>query len=134
MADSNPCWWSVWSRANYKSVETRPTDPKLVVWRAQHTRQVRDLTWALKKPGVLVTAEDANSFKYDADTGATVAGKPDIVAVQDRVVSIYDVKTGNRHDSDLLQVMLYMLLLPRARGTFREHQIQGYVVYTDGRG
>lgn len=132
MADSNPCWWSVWFRANYW-VQARPTDPQFVIWRAQHTRQVRELTGALKKPGVLVNTEDANFFRYTTNTGATVAGKPDIVAVQDNMVSIYDVKTGKRRDSDVLQVMLYMLLLPRARGTFREHLTQGYVVYTDGR-
>jgi hypothetical protein len=132
MAESNPCWWWGWFKANYKSIETRPTDPKLLVWRAEHTRQVRELCGGLRKPGVLVTTEDANSFRFVTDSGVTVAGKPDIVAVEDRVVTIYDVKTGKRRDSDLLQVMLYIMLLPRARGPFTERRLRGYVAYSDG--
>lgn len=43
-----------------------------------------------------------------------------------------DCKTGRKKNSDLYQVLLYMLLLPVSHPRCRGQQLQGRLVYSDG--
>jgi len=61
-----------------------------------------------------------------------IAGKPDILAIRDRQVWVEDCKTGRKKNSDLYQVLLYMLLLPLSHPQCRGVKLQGRLVYPDG--
>ena len=63
-----------------------------------------------------------------------VGGTPDIIAVHpDRTVAIYDAKTGRESASHIVQVQLYMYLLPKAQiERWRGVKFAGVVVYADG--
>ncbi len=79
--------------------------------------------------------ERKNSFKVESfRTGAIIGGTPDIITVHpDRTVKIYDAKTGQESASHIVQVQLYMYLLPKAQGgRWRGVKFEGVVVYADG--
>jgi hypothetical protein len=61
-----------------------------------------------------------------------IAGKPDIIAVtKSGQHIIYDAKTGNKYNSHIIQVMLYMMLLPYSQ-LYKGKEFDGCVVYKDG--
>ena len=68
-----------------------------------------------EKRGCKVWIEHQNSFKaISQKSGLTVSGRPDVIAkYPDGRTVIYDAKTGRESTSHLLQVQLYMYLLPR---------------------
>ena len=61
-------------------------------------------------------------------------GTPDIIAVHpDETVKIYDAKTGQESASHIVQVQLYMYLLPKAQiERWRDKKFEGVVMYADG--
>lgn len=63
-----------------------------------------------------------------------MSGRPDLIAkFPDGRIVIYDVKTGRGSTSHLMQVQLYMHLLPRQRGSaWRGTKFEGAVVYAGG--
>lgn len=72
--------------------------------------------------------EDQNKFTIRGRT-ATLAGKPDLVAIKGEVVRVIDCKTGSRKGSDFLQVLIYLLLLPRVHPECRGKLLSGEVRY-----
>ena len=79
--------------------------------------------------------ERQNSFRVEsARSGVVVGGTPDIIAVHpDRTVTIYDAKTGRESASHIVQVQLYMYLLPKAQiERWSGKKFEGVVVYADG--
>ena len=65
-----------------------------------------------------------------------VGGKPDLIAVfPDGRTVVYDVKTGQESASHIVQVQLYMYLLPLSnltRWKGMDRKLEGAVVYKDG--
>ena len=63
---------------------------------------------------------------------ALISGKIDCLAVDGRIVTVYDCKTGKPRTSDRVQAMIYMYALstyPR----FAQSRIRGMVIYQDRR-
>ena len=63
-----------------------------------------------------------------------MSGKPDLIAVfpNGRTV-IYDAKTGHKSPAHVLQVQIYMYLLPRSdMARWKGKRFEGAIVYADG--
>ena len=110
------CLWACWFKTHYQNYEKAPSDFDLARWQAEHTVLVNSLADELERQGCKVWIEHQNSFKVESrKSGLTVSGRPDLIAkFPDGRTVIYDAKTGRESSSHLLQVQLYMYLLPEA--------------------
>jgi hypothetical protein len=86
----------------------------------------------LTADGWLCFVEDQNAFNLQGKT-ATLAGKPDIVAVKGDEARVEDAKTGKPRHSDFWQVLTYMLALPLTHDAVKPPRMRltGYVQYRD---
>ena len=129
------CLWACWYKTHYYRYQKAPSDFDLVRWQAEHTVLVESLTNELEQKGCTVWIEHQNSFKIESPrSGLTVSGRPDLIARHpDGTAVIYDAKTGRQSTSHILQVQIYMYLLPRTPGSpWRGTRFSGAVVYADG--
>ncbi len=60
---------------------------------------------------------------------ATLAGRPDLVVLDDRDATIIDVKTGQELAWHRVQVMIYQYALPLALPQYRNARIGSQVIY-----
>lgn len=111
MAGEISCEWQSWFKAHFQGYDKQPSDFDQARWMQEHTDGIRGLTARLRKARLQVTLEGQNSFNYRTQTGITIAGKPDLIAIGEKAV-VWDVKTGKQRASDQIQVMLYMLMGP----------------------
>ena len=89
----------------------------------------------LEERGCQVFIERQKEFRTESPrTGAVIQGKPDVIAVYpDGRAVIYDAKTGQESASHVVQVQLYMYLLPIAQiERWSGKKFEGVVVYADG--
>ena len=115
LAGENECGWAAWFKARhyYKKIDD---GFDLEAWTATHNAMVTMRAAELVKDGYTVYVEGENDFKLvGKETGSTLAGKPDIVAVKEKNVLVSDCKSGKRRDSDWWQVIIYMFALPIVR-------------------
>ena len=84
------------------------------------------------KAGARVFLEGANEIRYTMPSGIVVAGKPDLISVESGHPTIYDVKTGQQKACNEVQVMLYMLLLPKSVPAYHGSCPSGCVLYSAG--
>ena len=129
------CLWACWFKTHYQNYEKAPSDFDLARWQAEHTVLVNSLADELERQGCKVWIEHQNSFRIESrKSGLTVSGRPDLIArFPDGRTVIYDAKTGRESSSHLLQVQLYMYLVPRQRtSSWRGTEFVGAVVYADG--
>ncbi|MBD2028171.1 PD-(D/E)XK nuclease family protein [Leptolyngbya sp. FACHB-711] len=132
MADEIQCPWSIWFRTHYK-YEKLNRDFDSARWNASHRALLSDRLSQLQEAGSAVSIEGENWFEIVGRQYAVrIAGKPDIVAIGDEQVWVEDCKTGRKKNSDLYQVLLYMLLLPLSYPKCRGMKLQGRLVYPDG--
>ena len=134
LSGENECRWAAWfkSRYSYDKYDDGLFDS--AAWSAEHSEMVTTRSAELIKKGYRVTIEGENDFKLVGET-ATLAGKPDIVAVKGRNVLIVDCKSGKRRDSDWWQVLIYLFALPKARKDLLpagKFQLRGEVQYKLG--
>ena len=80
--------------------------------------------------GYTVTAENQNSFRLRGSS-ATLAGKPDLIAVKGADVVIIDAKTGKPGPHHAVQVLIYQYVVPKALEQYRGTEFRGHVVYPD---
>jgi PD-(D/E)XK nuclease superfamily len=85
----------------------------------------------LARGGATVQVESQNSFQYRRPGGVTLAGKPDIVALDDTTATVVDCKTGRPKISDQIQVQIYMYVLPICFPRLALYGVHGRVVYPD---
>jgi len=131
IAGEQQCEFQSWFKAHYK-YDKKPTDFNLTKWTIQHNQLLHKRRDELEKKGYEVTIEDQNSFRLTLPGGATVSGKVDIVASKEQLNSIIeDCKTGQPRNSDQVQVMLYMLILPKCIKKYKDTIFDGYVAYKD---
>ncbi len=134
MAGEQSCEWSPWFKANYEYYERVPDDFDSAAWRVEHTRLLRDLRIERQEAGAHVLFERQNNFKYKTPNGIAIGGTPDMIELTSRERGIiYDAKTGQRNQSHLVQVMIYMYLLPLARTEWSGMVFEGAVRYKDGK-
>ena len=131
------CLWACWFKGNYQGFPRMPSDFDSARWNMEHTDLLNELVAELEEQGCELFIERQNSFRVESSrSGAVVGGKPDLIAVfPDGRTVVYDVKTGQESASHIVQVQLYMYLLPlsdltRWKGMGRK--LEGAVVYRDG--
>ena len=129
------CEWAGWFKTHWQYYDKAPSDFDSVGWNMNHTRLLRDLRIEREQAGELVTIERQNRFTYRTESGVTIGGIPDLVGVpaEGSQGTIYDAKTGQERDSDKVQVMIYMYLLPMAHPDFEGKVLSGELVYRDAR-
>jgi len=105
------CEYAPWFRARHK-YDKRPRDLNLSAWQLAHTALMEQTVGTLTADGWSVTREDQNAFRLTGTT-AILAGKPDLVARKDREhVRVIDCKTGQPSTRDVVQVGIYLIVLP----------------------
>lgn len=135
MVGSQSCEWASWFKANYQYFEQAPSDFDSVAWNMNHTRLLRSLRQERVQAGEQVSYENQNRFTYRAPSGVVIGGIPDLVGLRPggQGGTVYDAKTGRERDSDRVQVMIYMYLLPLANPNLRGVPLDGEVVYQNAR-
>src|SRR5581483_2812096 len=133
MAGESACLWSSWFRTHYQSYAKLPATLDLVQWNIEHTRLLTDTRESLCRRGATLRVEGQNSFQYQHRSGAILAGKPDLLSIDDTTVTVVDCKTGRAKTSDRVQVMLYMFVLPFCFPELAVYRIQGQIVYRNDR-
>ena len=133
LVGDDSCVWSSWFRAHYQGFRrVDGSSTELVRWKMAHTRLLRGIVDELRSDNNYVTTEDQNSFRLTGSSGATLAGKPDAIAVTaDGNVKVCDAKTGRQKASDVAQVMIYLYALARDP-RYRGRPLEGQPVYGDG--
>jgi hypothetical protein len=116
LAGMDHCVWKAWYKSHYRYAKVpREDEFDLQKWTREHDAMTAIRVAALKqdKAWSHIRVEEDNSFKLDG-RGATLAGKPDIVAVneQEKFALVIDEKSGRKKESDAWQVLIYMFALP----------------------
>jgi PD-(D/E)XK nuclease superfamily len=111
LAGDDHCGWKAWFKAHFK-FDRVERDFDIEAWRATHTDMVVARARELEADGWTVYLEDQNDFKLRGQTGITLSGKCDIIAVRGDDVLVVDCKSGRQRASDFQQVLVYMLAIP----------------------
>lgn len=131
MTDEIQCPWSVWFRTHYQ-YEKLSRNFDSAQWSASHRALLDNRLSQLQADEWTVYVEGENWFEImGRQYVIKIAGKPDILAIQDEQIWVEDCKTGRKKNSDLYQTLLYMLLLPLSHPKCRGMQLQGRLVYPD---
>jgi len=160
VAGEEQCEWKYWLKAHYTH-DKKPSNFNLDEWTIKHNQLLRERREALERLGFKVFVEDQNAFKLEIKAGdyirsegsdelistlkekIIISGKADIVAIgqeEDKQITnkmhnitlVEDCKTGNCKTSDRVQVILYMLLLPKAIKKYKDTIFSGTIVYKLG--
>jgi len=133
MAGDVRCQWAPWFKTHYTGYVQAPSDFQLAVWTAEHTQLLDELARERSALGEGIYRENQNEFRGRRPSGMVISGRPDLIAADpDGHCTVYDVKTGKRRQSDIIQVMLYMMFLPYASPLYEGKELSGCVVYKDG--
>ena len=132
LTGENSCEWAAWFKAQHESWswEKAPSGFDQAGWMIKHTALVNQLRTEWEDKGYTVTTEGQNSFALRG-SAATLAGKPDLIAVRDREAVIIDAKTGKPQPSHSAQVMIYQYAVPKGVERYRGLEFRGKVTYKD---
>ncbi len=133
MAGDSKCHWAPWFKTHYTDYQRKPSDFQVAVWNVDHTQLLDEIVKerAGLKEGTY--REDQNKFRVRRPSGLVIAGKPDLITMdQDGRCKVYDAKTGSPKQSDIIQVMLYMIGLTHSSPIYQGKQFAGCVVYKSG--
>jgi len=129
MADEVQCQWAIWFRTHYK-YEKLSSNFDSAKWNASHQALLRSRVCDLEAEGYTVSLEGENWFEIAGRSfPVKVSGKPDILAIAGQQGFVEDCKTGRRKNSDLYQVLIYLLLLPVSQPRCRGLRLAGRLVY-----
>ena len=135
MSGEVQCHWGAWFKTHYTGYKTQPIDAQLASWTVEHNQYLTDLINERKALGEITYKEDQNKFRVRRPSGLVIAGKPDLMTYNKTTeqYTIYDVKTHNQRQSDIIQVMLYCYCLPYASPIYKGKMLDGCVVYKTDR-
>ena len=122
------CEWSIWFKAHYRNWSRSHSDFDQSEWLMRHTALLNEQKAERAGGNRLVYVEGQNAFRLRGKA-ATLAGRPDLVVLDDRNAAIIDVKAGREQAWHRVQVMIYQYALPLALPQFRDVQVHGEVVY-----
>ena len=131
LAGEAHCEWAEWFRAHYRDRTKPASDFDTARWMLEHTALVNEARESREALGYEVFTENQNSFRLRGAT-ATLAGKPDLIAIEGNDVVVIDAKTGRPSPHYAVQVMIYQYAVPRALEEYREMEFRGHVIYPDG--
>ena len=131
------CLWACWFKANYQGFDRMPSDFDVARWTMEHTDALNRLIADLEEQGCELFIEHQNGFRVQSPrTGAVIGGRADLIArFPDGRTVVYDAKTGQQSPAHIIQVRLYMYLLPRSdltRWRDMDKEFEGAVVYANG--
>ena len=133
LTGENSCEWAGWFRAHHQDWAKPPSDFDQSKWMLDHTALVNKERESHEGWGYTVYTENQNSFRLRGRS-ATLAGKPDLIAVNGHDAVIIDAKTGSTVRAHAAQVKIYQYAVPKALAQqFRGTEFQGHVVYADGK-
>ncbi len=95
----------------------------------KHTALLNQLRAEWEDNGYTVTTEGQNSFALRG-SAATLAGKPDVIALRNKEAVIIDAKTGKPQPSHSAQVMIYQYAVPKGLERYRGLEFRGQLAYT----
>ena len=130
LTGESSCEWSVWFKAHYQNWEKPPSDFDQTEWLMRHTALLNRQKQEWEARGHAAHVEGQNAFRLRGKS-ATLAGRPDLVTLDDRDATIIDVKTGREQPWHRVQVMIYQYALPLALPQYRNVRVTGEVVYPD---
>lgn len=134
IAGENQCEFQAWFKSHYKHEKVEKGGGggfNLTKWTVAHNELVHACRDELEAKGYKVTIEDQNSFRLRIPGNKTVSGKADIVAIDGNKALVVDCKTGRAKNSDHVQVMLYMILLPKCIERYKDVVFEGRVLYNN---
>ena len=130
LAGEASCEWAAWFRAHYQDWAKPESDFNQAQWMLDHTALVNQERESREKLGYTVFTEGQNAFRLRGKF-ATLAGKPDLIAVKNSDAVIIDAKTGKPSPSHTVQVLTYMYAVPKSLEQYRGVEFRGHVVYPD---
>ena len=130
LAGEAHCEWAGWFRAHHQGWTKPPSDFDSTRWMLDHTALVNGARESREALGYEVFTENQNSFRLRGAT-ATLAGKPDLIAVKGNDLVVIDAKTGRSSPHHAVQVMIYQYAVPRALEQYRGIEFRGHVIYPD---
>ena len=130
LAGEASCEWAAWFRAHYQDWTKPPSDFNQSQWMLDHTALVNRERESREALGYTVFTENQNSFRLRGKF-ATLAGKPDLIAVKDSDLVVIDAKTGKPSPSHTVQVTTYMYAVPKSLEQCRGVEFRGHVVYPE---
>ena len=128
MTGEAQCKWASWFKAHHK-YDKLPSDFDLAQWTVEHNQMMLERAHHYRDNGYTVYTEDQNSFMLEGENGEILSGKSDIVAVKGDEAIVEDCKTGQPRNSDQMQVLIYMLVLPSSVHHCDGLKIDGVVRY-----
>ena len=131
LSGESSCEWAAWFRAHHQDWEKPPSDFDQTRWMIDHTALVNEARESREALGYKVYTEDQNGFRLRGKF-ATLAGKPDLIAVKGNDAVIIDAKTGRPSPHHTVQVLTYMYAVPRALDRYKGVEFRGHVIYPDG--
>ena len=129
LAGEAHCQWAGWFRAHYQWTRP-PSDFDNAKWMLDHTALVNRERESRESLGYTVHVENQNSFRLRGRY-ATLAGKPDLIAVKNSDAMIIDAKTGRPNPHHAVQVMLYQYAVPKALEQYHGMEFRGHVAYPE---
>ena len=130
LAGESSCEWSSWFRAHYQDWERTPGDFDQSKWMMDHTALVNQARESREALRYEVYTEDQNAFRLRGAT-ATLAGKPDLIAVKGGDAVIIDAKTGRPGPHHSVQILTYMYAVPKAMPEYRDMEFRGHLIYPE---
>ena len=130
LAGEAHCEWAGWFRAHYQDWVKPPSDFDSARWMMDHTALVNEAKGSREKLGYTVHTENQNAFRLRGST-ATLAGKPDLIAVKGGDAVIIDAKTARPSPHRAVQVLTYMYAVPRALPEYRDTEFRGHLIYLE---
>ena len=106
LAGEASCEWASWFRSRYQDWTKPPSDFDQSQWMLDHTALVNRERASREALGYEVFTEGQNAFRLRG-RAATLAGKPDLIAVKNGDAVITDAKTGKitrREDGEAVTV------------------------------
>ena len=131
LAGESSCEWSSWFRAHYQDWVKPPSDFDQTRWMMDHTGLVNQARESREALGYTVYTENQNAFRLRGKL-ATLAGKPDLIAVKGYDAVIIDAKTGRPNPHHAVQVLTYMYAVPKALPEYNGMEFRGHVIYPEG--
>ena len=128
LTGESSCAWAAWFKAHYQNWSKPESGFDQTEWLMRHTSLLNEQKAERAGANRRVYVEGQNAFRVKGKV-ATLAGKPDLVVLDDREATIIDVKTGREQAWHRVQVMIYQYALVRALPQYRNVRASGEVVY-----
>lgn len=132
MAGELSCYWEPWFKANFTNYKKMPESIELAKWQIEHSRLLYELRKERLVAGEKLFVESSARFSHQVSPNVFLEGVPDLIAVSDNDVTIYDCKTGEQKTSHQIQVMIYMYYILHYQDKFPGLNPRGRVRYSNG--